>query len=214
MGSQRTDESEDSETSSGSVSSKSSAERPLVVISGPSGVGKSTILKRLADDIDYVFSVSATTREPRPGEVDGVDYRFLDPDTFKQMIEHREFVEWATYGGNLYGTPIASIEDARASGEVVILDIELDGARQVRGLFPDALLIWVNPPSFSELERRLVERDDTEPAAVQRRLERAREDIALAPALFDEVLVNDDVDRIARQIHELVSSHFHTVPFG
>ncbi len=190
------------------------AERPLVVISGPSGVGKSTILKRLSADIDYVFSVSATTREPRPGEEDGVEYHFLDADRFKQMIEQRDFVEWATYGGNLYGTPIASIEESRASGEVVILDIELDGARQVRALFPDALLIWINPPSFSELERRLIERDDTEPAAVRHRLERAREDIELAPALFDEVLVNDDVDRVARQIHELVSSHFHSVPFG
>jgi guanylate kinase len=177
-------------------------------------VGKSTILKRLAEDIEYVFSVSATTREPRRGEVDGVDYHFLDADRFKQMIEHREFVEWATYGGNLYGTPIASIEDARASGETVILDIELDGARQVRALFPDALLIWINPPSFSELERRLIERNDTDPVAVRGRLERAREDVALAPALFDEVLVNDDIDRVARQIHELVSSHFHSVPFG
>ncbi len=161
-----------------------------------------------------MFSVSATTREPRPGERDGVDYHFVDADTFKGMIEGREFVEWATYGGNLYGTPIASIEDARTSGGVVILDIELDGARQVRGLFPDALLIWINPPSFSELERRLVARDDTDPAAVERRLERAREDIAVAPSLFDEVLVNDDVDRVARQIHELVSSHFHSVPFS
>jgi guanylate kinase len=214
MGSQRTGEFADSGTSSERSSSPSSAERPLVVISGPSGVGKSTILKRLADDIEYVFSVSATTREPRPGEVDGVDYHFLDADRFKQMIERREFVEWATYGGNLYGTPIASIEDARASGEVVILDIELDGARQVRALFPDALLLWINPPSFSELERRLIERNDTDPVAVRGRLERAREDIALAPALFDDVLVNDDVDRVARQIHELVSSHFHSVPFG
>ncbi len=214
MGSQRTDGSEDSETSSGSASSQSSAERPLVVISGPSGVGKSTILKRLADDIDYVFSVSATTRDPRPGERDGVDYHFVDTDTFKGMIERREFIEWATYGGNLYGTPIASIEDARTSGGVVILDIELDGARQVRSLFPDALLIWINPPSFSELERRLVARDDTDAAAVERRLERAKEDIAVAPSLFDEVLVNDDVDRVARQIHELVSSNFHSVPFS
>lgn len=161
-----------------------------------------------------MFSVSATTREPRPGEVDGIDYHFVDAETFKGMIERREFVEWATYGGNLYGTPIVSIEDARTSGGVVILDIELDGARQVRSLFPDALLIWINPPSFSELERRLVARDDTDAAAVERRLERAKEDIAVAPSLFDEVLVNDDVDRVARQIHELVSSHFHSVPFS
>lgn len=181
-------------------------------MSGPSGVGKSTILKRLAEEIDYVFSVSATTREARSGEVDGVEYHFIDADTFKAMIEGREFVEWATYGGNLYGTPIASVEDARASGNVVVLDIELDGARQVRSLFPDALLIWINPPTFDELERRLTSRADTDPESVQKRLERAREDIALAPALFDHVLVNDTVDRVTRRIHELVSSHFHSVP--
>lgn len=199
-------------TSSENDSSQSSAEGALVVISGPSGVGKSTILRRLADDVDFVFSVSATTRQPRPGETAGRDYRFVTREEFEAMITGRELVEWAEYGGNLYGTPVSSIEEARGAGNVVVLDIELEGARQVRSLFPDALLIWINPPSFSELERRLIDRDDTEQDAVNKRLERARRDIDLAPSLFDHTLVNDDVDRVARRIHELVASHFHSVP--
>jgi guanylate kinase len=212
MGSQRIDGSEDSETSSESASSQSSAERPLVVISGPSGVGKSTILKRLADDIEYVFSVSATTREPRPGEVDGVDYHFVKRSEFERMISDGEFVEHAEYGGNLYGTPIASIEAAREDGKVVVLDIELEGARQVRKLFPDALFFWIRPPSFEELEHRLISRHDTPPEAVRKRLERARIDNELAASIFDIELVNDDVDRVSRRIHELVSARFHSVP--
>lgn len=212
MGSQRIDGSEDSETSSESASSQSSAERPLVVISGPSGVGKSTILKRLAEDIDYVFSVSATTREPRPGEVDGVDYHFVERPEFERMIADGEFVEHAEYGGNMYGTPIASIEAAREDGKVVVLDIELEGARQVRKLFPDALFFWIRPPSFEELEHRLISRHDTPPEAVRKRLERARVDNDLAASIFDIELVNDDVDRVSRRIHELVSARFHSVP--
>ncbi len=199
-------------TSSENDSSQNSADGALVVISGPSGVGKSTILRRLAADVDFVFSVSATTRDPRPGETPGRDYQFVTRDEFETMIADRDLVEWAEYGGNLYGTPVSSIADARSAGNVVVLDIELEGARQVRSLFPDALLIWINPPSFFELERRLTERDDTEEDAVSRRLERARRDIDLAPSLFDHTLVNDDVDRVARRVHELVASHFHSVP--
>lgn len=156
--------------------------------------------------------MSATTRAPRRGEVDGVDYHFVSRDDFMQMIEDRAFVEWAEYGGNLYGTPIESIRSARRAGSVVVLDIELDGARQVRSLFPEALMFWIRPPSFNELERRLMARDDTAPDAIKRRLERARTDTELASALFDIELVNDDVDRVARRIHELVSARFHSVP--
>ena len=190
-----------------------SAERPLVVISGPSGVGKSTILKKLTEDIDFVFSVSATTRQPRPNEQDGVDYHFVSRDVFERMIKDREFVEWAEYSGNLYGTPFSSIEGARRENAVAILDIELDGAKQVRARYADALLIWINPPAFEELERRLRDRADTDPEAIEQRLERARRDIDIAPVLFDEVVVNDDVERVARRIHILITSHFRTIPW-
>ena len=176
MGSQRIGESADSETSNESASSPNSAERPLVVISGPSGVGKSTILKRLAEVIDR--------------------------DEFERMITAGEFIEYAEYGGNLYGTPIASIEEARESGNVVVLDIELEGARQVRELFPDALCFWIRPPSFEELEHRLISRDDTPPEAVRKRLERARIDNEQASSIFQIELVNDDVDRVTRRIQE------------
>lgn len=159
-----------------------------------------------------MFSVSATTREPRPGEVDGVDYHFVERPEFERMIADGEFVEHAEYGGNMYGTPIASIEAAREDGKVVVLDIELEGARQVRKLFPDALFFWIRPPSFEELEHRLISRHDTPPEAVRKRLERARVDNDLAASIFDIELVNDDVDRVSRRIHELVSARFHSVP--
>ncbi len=198
-------------TSSAPHSSPNSPEpeaRPglLVVISGPSGVGKSTILRRLMERMPYGFSVSATTRSPRPGEVDGTHYRFVDPRRFREMIEGGELVEWAEYGGNLYGTPVSSIEAARASSSVVVLDIELDGARQVKRLFPDAVLVWVAPPSFDELSERLRGRGDTDPEAVERRLERAARDMRLAPAVFDHMVVNDDLERAVDEIVSVLTA--------
>ena len=186
-------------------SSPNSPEGRLIVVSGPSGVGKSTVLRALRSDFDYGFSVSATTRDPRPSEVDGIHYHFVSRDRFHQMIEDNALVEWAEYGGHLYGTPVESVRRAREASQVVILDIELEGAKQVRSAFPDADLIWIAPPSFDELERRLRHRGDTDEAAIAARLERARRDMAVAPSLFDHVVVNGDIEDAVQALLDIAS---------
>ena len=186
-------------------SSPNSPEGRLIVVSGPSGVGKSTVLRALRSDFDYGFSVSATTRDPRPSEVDGIHYHFVSRNRFHQMIEDNALVEWAEYGGHLYGTPVESVRRAREASQVVILDIELEGAKQVRASFPDADLIWIAPPSFEELERRLRHRGDTDEAAIAARLERARRDMAVAPSLFDHVVVNGDIGEAVQALLEIAS---------
>lgn len=191
-------------TTSAPHSSQSSPDGPLIVVSGPSGVGKSTLLRELSQRRSFGFSVSATTRDPRPSEVDGIHYHFVSRERFDAMIAGGELLEWAEYGGNLYGTPVSSIREAMATEDVVILDIELEGARQVRALFPDAVLVWVTPPSWDELERRLRERDDTDPPAIIRRLDRARRDMDLAPSLFDHIVVNDEVVAATDRIEAIV----------
>ena len=190
-------------TTSAPHSSPNSPDGTLFVISGPSGVGKSTVLRELAEEVRFGFSVSATTRDPRPDEIDGVHYHFVSRDRFEEMIASGELLEWAEYGGNLYGTPVASGREATEAEPVVVLDIELEGARQVRSLFPDAVLIWLAPPSWEELERRLRARADTDVAAIERRLERARRDMALAPALFDHVIVNDSLTSAVARIRRV-----------
>lgn len=152
------------------------------------------------------FSVSVTTRPPRPEEIDGVHYIFTDRARFEDMVGEGEFLEWAEYGGHLYGTPRRAVEAARAAGCDVALDIELDGATQVAKLFPDAILVWVQPPSFEDLERRLRLRNDTADADIERRLDRARRDLELAPALFAHIIVNDDVERAVQELVEVVDS--------
>jgi guanylate kinase len=166
----------------------------LVVVAGPSGVGKGTVHAELRRRLpDAVLSVSATTRPPRPGEVDGVDYAFVDRPTFEAMAAAGELLEWAEYAGNLYGTPRGPAAAAIARGEVVLLDIEVQGALQVKGADPDALLVFLLPPNFAELERRLRGRGTEDEATVARRLEVAREEIAGADA-FDLQVVNDRLD--------------------
>jgi guanylate kinase len=172
----------------------------LVVVAGPSGVGKGTVHAELRRRLpDAVLSISATTREPRPGERDGVDYRFVDRDRFVAMTVAGELLEWAEYAGNLYGTPRDAALAEVAAGRVVLLDIEVQGAEQIKAAAPDALLVFLLPPSFAELERRLRARGTEDDAAVGRRLEVAREELSHADA-FDVRVVNDEVDRAVDEV--------------
>lgn len=176
----------------------------LVVLAGPSAVGKSTIVKELRRRIpDLVFSVSVTTREPRPGEVDGVDYHFVGPERFQRMIDRGELLEWAEIHGGLQrsGTPAAPIRRALEAGRPVLLEIDLAGVRQVRRSTPDARFVFLAPPSWEELVARLTDRGTEEAPVVERRLATARAELA-AQDEFDHVVVNDDVDRA---VDELVS---------
>lgn len=167
----------------------------VVVFTGPSGVGKGTLLRsltRLHPELN--FSISATTRAPRPGEVHGQHYYFVSREVFQRMIVEGELLEWAEFAGNLYGTPKRPVLEAIAQGRLVILEIELEGARQVRQTFPEALQIFVLPPSLEALESRIRGRGQDPEEAIVRRLARAREEIAAADE-FDVRIVNDDFAR-------------------
>ncbi|MCP9839840.1 guanylate kinase [Synechococcus sp. J7-Johnson] len=165
----------------------------LTVISGPSGVGKGTLVAALLQrHPDIWLSVSATTRAPRPGEIDAATYRFLDRERFESQVQTGGFLEWAEFAGNLYGTPRLPVEQHLAEGQPVLLEIELEGARQVRRSFPAGFHVFIKPPSFEELERRIRGRGTDNEEAIKRRLARARQEL-MAEAEFDAVLVNADL---------------------
>lgn len=171
-----------------------------MVIAGPSGVGKGTVTARVLGALpEAEFSVSVTTRAPRGGECDGVDYHFVDDRAFDAMVAGGALVEWAVYAGNRYGTPRGPVEEALARGAVVLLDIEVQGALQVKERLPDALLVFLTPPDAAELERRLRARATDAPEAVATRLARAREEMAVVER-FDLVVVNDDLDRCVAEV--------------
>lgn len=175
----------------------------LIVISGASGVGKGTVVKAMmAQREDLYFSVSATTRPPRPGEVDGKDYYFVTREEFEKMIARGEMLEYDEHAQNYYGTPKAQIEEKRSRGHV-LLDIEPNGAKNVKKNYPEAVLIFVMPPSVEELERRLRGRNDTPEDQIRLRMERAVWEMEQR-VWYDYVVVNDDAQRCAREILEII----------
>ena len=180
----------------------------VVVVAGPTAVGKGTVLQQVvATQPNIEMSVSATTRPPREGEVDGVDYYFVDDDRFDQMIAQGELLEWAVvHGVHRYGTPLAGIDRQQESGKTVILEIDLQGARQIRRKLPDALFVFIAPPSFDELSRRLAKRGTEDPEERSRRLQTAVEEMA-AKDEFDVVVINDVVEKAAQKVVDLVVGH-------
>ena len=178
----------------------------LTVISGFSGAGKGTIVRELLDRYDeYALSVSMTTRSPRPGERDGVEYFFTDREHFEEAIRQDGLVEYAVYCGNYYGTPRAYVESQLAAGRNVILEIEIQGALKVREKFPESLLIFLTPPNAGELKRRLEERGTEDAEGIARRLARAAEESEGVEA-YDYIVVNDNLEECVEEVHRLVGA--------
>ncbi|MBF2021650.1 MAG: guanylate kinase [Hydrococcus sp. C42_A2020_068] len=176
----------------------------LIVLTGPSGVGKGTLVRLLlARHPELHLSVSATTRSPRPGEIDEKDYYFVSKEQFEQMIREKKLLEWAEYAGNYYGTPRQKVEEQLASGHSVVLEIEVVGARKIKETFPQALRIFILPPSVAELERRLKERGKDSEDAIARRLEQAKAELA-ASHEFDHQIVNDDLETALAEIEAAI----------
>ncbi|OAX35452.1 guanylate kinase [Rhizopogon vinicolor AM-OR11-026] len=172
---------------------------PPLVIFGPSGVGKGTLINRLMRDLpdSFGFSVSHTTRAPRPGERDGKEYHFTTPDNFKNLISDRAFIEHAQFSGNFYGTSFQAVKDVAATGKRCILDIDAQGVQQVKQTPLQPVIVFISPPSIAALSQRLRGRATDSEEAIQRRLATARREIEYArqPDIFDYVIINDDLDR-------------------
>ncbi len=178
----------------------------LTVISGFSGSGKGTVMKEIVNKYDdYALSISATTRSPREGEVDGREYFFKTEEEFKNMISNNELVEYAQYVGNYYGTPKQYVEEQLEAGRNVILEIEIQGALKVRDLFPDTVLLFITPPSAAELEKRLRGRGTEDDATIRARLKRATEE-ADGVENYDYIVINRDVTECAAEINKIVES--------
>jgi guanylate kinase len=176
----------------------------LTVLSGPSGVGKGTVVTALARQVPHLWvSVSVTTRFPRPGEIDGVNYRFISDAEFDRMIAAGELLEHATYGKHRYGTPRRPVEATLAAGVPALLEIDLQGARQVKAVLPDVFRVFLTPPSWEELARRLTARGTESPEIAAARLERARLELAASPE-FDAVVVNESVEQACNELINLL----------
>ena len=180
--------------------------KKLIIITGPSGVGKGTVVKELLDrNKDIWLSISATTRNPRIGEKDGENYYFISDERFKDMIDKKEFLEWAQFAGNYYGTPLSTVNEKIEKGFIVLLEIEVEGAKQIKEKFPESLSIFLLPPSKEELEKRIRNRGTEKEEAIDRRLSRADYEIASSDE-FDFVLTNHDVDETVKEVFKIIKS--------
>ena len=180
--------------------------KKLIIITGPSGVGKGTVVKELLDkDKDIWLSVSATTRSPRIGEKNGENYYFISDKKFKDMIGKKEFLEWAKFAGNYYGTPLSTVNEKIEMGFIVLLEIEVEGAKQIKEKFPEALSIFLLPPSKEELEKRIRNRGTEKEDAINKRLSRANFEIASSEE-FDFVLTNHDVNETVKGVFKILKS--------
>lgn len=182
----------------------------LIVLSGPSGVGKGTVRKAIfsQDDIAFEYSISMTTRSPREGEVDGVDYFFKSKEEFEELIKKGKLLEYAEFVGNYYGTPVDYVQETLNKGKDVFLEIEVEGAKQVRKKFPDGLFIFLAPPSLSELRNRIVTRGTESEEVINNRLSVAKEEIEMMH-LYDYVVENDTVDSAVERIKAIVIAEHH-----
>nr|XP_057930421.1 guanylate kinase 1b isoform X2 [Doryrhamphus excisus] len=191
-----------------------SGPRP-VVLSGPSGAGKSTLMKRLLKEHEGVFgfSVSHTTRNPRPGEEDGKDYHFTTRQVMQDSIDQGDFIENAEFSGNLYGTSKAAIEDVRAKNLICILDVDIQGVRRIKETDLNPIYISIQPPSMEVLEKRLRDRQTESEESLQKRLEAARVDIELSkePGVFDVIIINDDLERAYAELKEILNDEIQKV---
>ena len=180
--------------------------KKLIIITGPSGVGKGTIVKEILDKEKNIWlSISATTREPRRGEKEGENYYFLSDEKFKNMINKKLFLEWAQFAGNYYGTPLSSVNEKIEKGFIVLLEIEVEGAKQIKDKFPEALSIFLLPPNKEELEKRIRNRGTEKEEAIIKRLSRANYEIA-SSAKFDFVLINHYVNETVEEILKIIKS--------
>ena len=188
-----------------SVSAPTDPDLILLIISSPSGAGKTTLTRRLLQEFsEFRFSVSHTTRLPRANEVDGQDYHFVDEKTFRDIMAENGFAEWAEVHGNLYGTSVAEIDLARAGGKSgVLFDVDYQGARQIKEKFPHAIGVFILPPSMDELRRRLDGRGSDDAESRQRRFDKAREEIGHYP-FFDYMIVNDELQRALSDLRGIV----------
>jgi len=177
----------------------------VVVISGPSGAGKTTVCRRLAERYGYALAVSATTREPRDGEVDGKDYSFVSRGEFEAAAGRGEFLEYSEHFDSFYGTPKAQVEEALAKGEVVLLEIDVNGAAQVRKVLPDAFCVFLTAPDNEENVKRLKSRCSEDEASMRTRLQRAEKEKAAAMR-YDKCMVNDDLEEAVRKIQEFIDA--------